>query len=47
MSKKVEENKVTVMIKRLLSEFNLYWKFMCTVENNDKKKTNLPHTLPL
>ena len=25
----------------------MYWKFMGTGENNDKKKRNLPHPLPL
>ena len=30
MSKAIEENKLTVAIRRLLREFNLYWKFMCT-----------------
>ena len=47
MSKTVEEIIVTVLIKRLFSEFNLYWKFICTDGNNDKNKTNLPHTLLL
>ena len=32
--------------KRLLLEFNLYWKFMCTDKNNDKNKTNLPPPPP-
>ena len=41
MSKALEENKLTFAIKTLL-EFNLICKFMCTGENNDKKKTNLP-----
>ena len=27
---------------RLIWEFNLYWKFMCTHKSNDKNKTNLP-----
>ena len=35
------ENKLTVTVKILLWEFNIYWKFMCTDKNN-KKKTNLP-----
>ena len=30
------------MIKRLIWHLNLYWKFMCTVKNNDKHKMNLP-----
>ena len=29
ISKRMEENKMTVSIKRLLSKFNLYWNFMC------------------
>ena len=41
MSKAIEENKLTVMIKNILCEFDLFWKFMCTDENNDKNKTNL------
>ena len=39
MSKALEENKLTII---LMWQFNLYWKFMCTDENNDKSKTNLP-----
>ena len=31
-------NKLIIMIKRILWEFNLYRKFMCTEENNDKNK---------
>ena len=46
-SNAVEENKVTYMIKRLLPEFSLYRKFMCTDESNDKNKANLPHPHPL
>ena len=30
------------MVKRLVREFNFYWKFVCTDKNNDKNKTNLP-----
>ena len=30
------------MIKRLIWHLNLYWKFMCTVKNNDKHKMKLP-----
>ena len=41
MSKAIEENKLTAMIKNILCEFDLFWKFMCTDENNDKNKTNL------
>ena len=41
MNKAIEENKLTVTIKRLL-QFNLYLKFLCTDKNNDKNKTNLP-----
>ena len=42
MSKAIEENNMTVTIKRLFWEFNLFWKFMCTGKNNDKSKENLP-----
>ena len=42
MSKAIEENKWKVTIKRLVWYFNLYWKFMFTVKNNDKSKMNLP-----
>ena len=42
MSKAIEENKLTVKIKRPLWEFNLYWKFMCRDRNDDKNKMNLP-----
>ena len=41
-SKAIEENKLTVMVKILLWDFNLYWKFMSTDENSDKSKTNIP-----
>ena len=41
MSKAIEENKLTVMIKNILWEFDLFWEFMSTDENNDKNKTNL------
>ena len=30
------------MIKELVREFNLSWKFMCTDKNNVQNKTNLP-----
>ena len=40
MSNAIEGNKLTVMIKRILWEFSLYWKFMDTGKNNDKNKTN-------
>ena len=36
----MEESKLTVMIKRLLWEFNLYCKFMFTDKKNDKNKKN-------
>ena len=39
MSKATEDNKMTVTEKILLWEFNSYWKFMCTDENNGKNKT--------
>ena len=47
VSKAIEENELTVMIKGLSWEFNLYWKFMCADENNNKNKTNLPQPLTL
>ena len=42
MSKAIEENKLTVMIKRILWEFKSYWKFMCTNKDYDKNKKNVP-----
>ena len=42
MIKTIEENKLTVTIKRLSCEFNLFWKFICLNKNNDQNKTNLP-----
>ena len=36
-----EENNQKVKIKRLVREFNLYWKFICTNKNNDKNKMNI------
>ena len=39
MSKATEDNKMIVTEKILLWEFNSYWKFMCTSENNGKNKT--------
>ena len=41
MSKAIEENKLTIMIKRLCQEYNSYWKFMCTDEIKDENKNNL------
>ena len=43
------EDKLTITIKRLLREFNLYWKLMCTDKNNDQNKTNLlpPSSTPV
>ena len=41
MSKAIEENIQKVKIKRLVREFNLYWKFTCTNKNNDKNKMNI------
>ena len=38
MSKAIEENKKKVTKQY----FNLYWKYMCTDENNKKKKMNVP-----
>ena len=40
MSKAMEKKKLTV-IKRLLWEFNLFDKFLCTGENNNKNKNLL------
>ena len=42
ISKGISENKQKVVVKRLVQEFNFYWKFVCTDKNNDKNKTNLP-----
>ena len=39
--KQQKKKKLTIKIKKLLWEFNLYRKFMCTEENNDKNKENL------
>ena len=47
MSKAIKGNKVTVIIKRLLWEFNLYWKFMCMDKNNDKNNEPTPTPFPL
>ena len=41
VNKTTEEKKLTIMIKKLLWEFNLYCRCMCTEENNDKNKENL------
>ena len=41
MGKAIEENELTVLIKILLWAFNIYWKFMCMDENNDKNKAKL------
>ena len=45
MSEKIEENEFTFLIKRLLLELNVYWKFMCTDENNNENKMNLSSPL--
>ena len=37
-NKAAEEKKLTVIIKRVLWEFNLYWKFISTDEYKNKKK---------
>ena len=42
LSKAIKENKLNVTIKRLVWEFNLYWKFTCLEKHNDKNKSNLP-----
>ena len=42
MSKAIEKNKSTVMIKRLTWGLHFSWEFMWTNKNNDKNKTNLP-----
>ena len=47
MSKAIEENKLTVTIKKIMWEFSLYWKFMCMDKTNDKNKASLPHPLSL
>ena len=36
--KALKENKLTVMIRRLLWQFSLYWKFMCTGKDSDRNK---------
>ena len=41
VSKAIEENVLTVTIKWLLLELNLYWEFMCTGKNNGSNKTDL------
>ena len=38
ISEAIKENKLTVAVKRLLWEFNFYWKFMCTDKYNNKNK---------
>ena len=38
----VKWNKLTVAIKRLMWEFNLYQKLICIDKNNHKKKTESP-----
>ena len=42
VSEAIEENKKKVSIKKLVWYFNLYWKFMRTVTNNDKNKMSWP-----
>ena len=42
MNQAIEYNVLTVMIKIRLWEFNLYWKFMCTDEKNDRNKETSP-----
>ena len=46
MSKAIEENKLTINIKRLLSA-NLYWKFMCTDKIMIRAKRTYPLSLAL
>ena len=38
MGKAIEKKNFTLTLKTVLSEFNLYWKFMCTGKNNGKNK---------
>lgn len=45
MSKALEENKLAVLLKRLLREFNSYWKLMSRDDDSDKNKNNLPPLL--
>ena len=45
MSKALEENKLAVLLKRLLREFNSYWKLMSGDDDSDKNKNNLPPPL--
>ena len=40
MSKAIEQNQLKATIKRFVQYFNLYWKFMCAVKNDDKNKMN-------
>ena len=48
MSNTNQVKKLTVTIKRLSWEFNLYWKVMSKDEDNDKNKKNiLPPPLSL
>ena len=42
MSKAIEKSKQKVTIERLVWEYNLYWRLMCTDKGNDKNKTILP-----
>ena len=44
MTKAIEENELTVRIKKILWEFNLCWKFMCIDKNSDKNKKDLHPT---
>ena len=46
MCKAMAENKMTAIIKRLLSYFSLYWKLMCTDKNNYKNKKSLTPSSP-
>ena len=48
MSKANQVKKLTVTIKRLSWDFNLYWKLISKDEDNDKNKKNiLPPPLSL
>ena len=42
MSKAIEESKLTVLIKGIIYELDLYRKFMCMDKKYDKNKKNLP-----
>ena len=46
MIKGIEENKLSIIIKRLLQQLKLFWKYKCTDENSDMNKKKLHPPLP-